>query len=51
MDYLDAPGGGVPPQSYLGWSWSTDNMPSLISDYTGTPQCDGATFKAHLLAQ
>jgi endoglucanase len=51
MDYLDAPGNGVPAQSYLAWSWSTDNMPSLISDYTGTPRCDGATFKAHLLAQ
>jgi len=51
MDYLDAPGNGVPAQSYLAWSWSTDNMPRIISDYTGTPECDGATFKAHLLAQ
>jgi endoglucanase len=51
MDYLDAPGNGVPPQSYLAWSWSTDNMPSIISNYDGTATCDGATYKAHLLAQ
>jgi hypothetical protein len=47
MDYLD---GLNPPQSYLAWSWSTDDKPILISDYAGTPTCDGPTYKAHLLA-
>jgi endoglucanase len=51
MDYLDAPGAGIPAQSYLAWSWSTDNTPHLLTDYTGTPTCDGATYKAHLLAE
>jgi len=51
MDYLDAPGAGIPAQSYLAWSWSTDNTPHVISDYTGTPTCDGATYKMHLMAQ
>jgi len=48
MAYLD---GLSPPQSYLGWSWSTDTTPILISSYTtAAPTCGGATFKAHLLA-
>ena len=51
MDYLDAPGTGIPPQSYLAWSWSTDNTPHLLSDYTGTPTCDGPTYMAHLIAE
>jgi hypothetical protein len=51
MDYLDAPGAGIPAQSYLAWSWSTDNTPHIISDYTGTPTCDGPTYKMHLMAQ
>jgi len=47
MSYLD---GLTPPQSYLAWSWSTDDKPEIISDYAGTPYCDGPTYKAHLLA-
>jgi endoglucanase len=45
--YLD---GLSPPQSYVAWSWSTDDTPTLISNYDGTPGCSGATYKAHLLA-
>jgi len=51
MDFLDNPGSGIPPQSYLAWSWSTDNMPALLSAYPGTATCDGPTYKAHLLTQ
>jgi hypothetical protein len=47
MTYLD---GLTPPQSYLAWSWSTDDQPILISSYDGTPTCGGITYKAHLLA-
>jgi hypothetical protein len=47
MSYLD---GLSPPQSYVGWSWSTDDTPVLISKYDGTPACSGTTYKAHLLA-
>jgi hypothetical protein len=47
MSYLD---GLSPPQSYIGWSWSTDDTPVLISKYDGTPACSGPTYKAHLLA-
>ncbi len=50
MDWLDAPGKNIPAQNYLAWSWNTDSMPLIISDYTGTPSCDGTTYKAHLLA-
>jgi endoglucanase len=51
MDFLDNPGSSIPPQSYLAWSWSTDNMPALLSAYPGTATCDGPTYKAHLLTQ
>jgi hypothetical protein len=47
MTYLD---GLSPPQSYLAWSWSTDDQPILISNYNGTATCGGTTYKAHLLA-
>jgi endoglucanase len=47
MTYLD---GLDPPQSYLAWSWSTDDQPILISNYNGTATCEGTTYKAHLLA-
>jgi hypothetical protein len=47
MTYLD---GLTPPQSYVGWSWSTDDKPVLISNYNGTAACSGTTYKAHLLA-
>jgi endoglucanase len=47
MAYLD---GLNPPQSYVAWSWSTDDQPILISNYDGTATCGGATYKAHLLA-
>ena len=45
--YLD---GLSPPQSYLAWSWSTDDQPIIISNYDGTPTCGGTFYKAHLLA-
>ncbi|HLK91917.1 MAG TPA: cellulase family glycosylhydrolase [Polyangia bacterium] len=47
MSYLD---GLSPPQSYVAWSWSTDDTPVIISNYNGTPVCSGTTYKAHLLA-
>ncbi|HZL20913.1 MAG TPA: cellulase family glycosylhydrolase, partial [Polyangia bacterium] len=47
MAYLD---GLSPPQSYVAWSWSTDDQPILISNYDGTATCGGTTYKAHLLA-
>jgi len=47
MAYLD---GLSPPQSYLAWSWSTDDQPILISAYDGTATCGGTAYKAHLLA-
>ncbi len=47
MSYLD---GLSPPQSYVGWSWSTDDTPVLISNYNGTAVCSGPIYKAHLLA-
>ena len=47
MSYLD---GLNPPQSYVAWSWSTDDTPVLISNYNGTAVCSGPTYKAHLLA-
>jgi hypothetical protein len=52
MDVLDNPGAGLAPQSYLAWSWSTDNMPHLLSSYDPvTVACDGATVQAHIMAQ
>jgi endoglucanase len=52
MDFLDNPGTGIPPQSYLAWSWSTDNSPKLLSSYDPvTPTCDGPYYKTHILAQ
>ena len=47
MSYLD---GLSPPQSYVAWSWSTDDTPVLISNLNGTATCSGTTYKAHLLA-
>jgi endoglucanase len=52
MDVLDNPGAGFAPQSYLAWSWSTDNTPALLSSYEPvTPSCDGPTFMTHLMMQ
>jgi hypothetical protein len=52
MNALDNPGTGLPPQSYLAWSWSTDNMPKLLSSYHPvTPTCDGPTYMTHIMAQ
>jgi hypothetical protein len=52
MVALDNPGTGLPPQSYLAWSWSTDNMPKLLSSYNPvTPTCDGPTIMMHLMAK
>ena len=47
MSYLD---GLSPPQSYVAWSWSTDDTPVIISNLNGTAACSGITYKAHLLA-
>ena len=47
MSYLD---GLSPPQSYVAWSWSTDDTPVIISNLNGTAACAGITYKAHLLA-
>ncbi len=47
MSYLD---GLSPPQSYVAWSWSTDDTPVIISNLDGTAACSGITYKAHLLA-
>jgi len=47
MSFIDAL---TPPQSYLGWAWSTDDQPIMISSYDGTPTCGGIPYKAHLLA-
>ncbi len=49
MDWLDSPGPGIPALSYLGWAWNTNVTPSLVSDYAGTPNCYGATFRSRLL--
>ena len=38
MSYLD---GLYPPQSYVAWSWSTDDTPVLISNYNGTASAAG----------
>jgi hypothetical protein len=52
MDFLDNPGGGVPPQSYVAWSWSTDNSPKLLSSYDPvTAACDGPYYKTHVMGQ
>jgi hypothetical protein len=52
MNILDNPGAGIPPQSYLAWSWSVDNMPALLSSYDPvTPTCDGPTYMTHIQAQ
>jgi endoglucanase len=52
MDFLDNSGNGVPPQSYLAWSWSTDNSPALLSSYDPfTATCDGPYYQAHLKTQ
>lgn len=52
MDFLDNPGNGIPAQSYLAWSWSTDNSPKILSSYDPvTPTCDGPFYKAHILTQ
>jgi endoglucanase len=50
LDWLDAPAQGIPGQSYLAWAWDTDSTPSIIADYTGTPKCNGTTYKSHLAA-
>ena len=47
MSCLD---GLSPPQSYVAWSWSTDDTPVIISNLNGTAACSGITYKAHLLA-
>ena len=47
MSYLD---GLSPPQSYVAWSWSTDDTPVIISNLNGTATCSGIPYKAHLLA-
>lgn len=54
MNFLDAPGRNVSPQSYLAWVWNTDQtIYDLITDYmSGTPTTPyGSVYKSHLLSR
>ena len=52
MSFLDNPGDGLQPQSYLAWVWNTDQTRfDLIEDYNGKPtSAYGKTYMDHLLA-
>ena len=52
MSFLDNPGDGLGPQSYLAWAWNTDQTSfDLIEDYSGKPtSVYGKTFMDHLRA-
>ena len=52
MNFLDTPATGVPGQSYLAWTWNTDQNPfDLITDYTsGNPNgAYGQTYHDHVI--
>jgi endoglucanase len=54
MNFLDAPGKNLRPQSYLAWVWNTDQtVYDLITDYAnGTPTIPyGWAFRNHLAFQ
>jgi len=51
MNFLDAPATNLHPQSYLAWTWNTDQQTyALITDYTnGNPTTPyGWVFKQHV---
>jgi endoglucanase len=51
MNFLDAPAPNLHPQSYLAWTWNTDQQTyALITDYTnGNPTTPyGWVFKQHV---
>lgn len=52
MTFLDSPGKGLHPQSYLAWVWNIDQTKfDLIEDYSGEPTAAyGKTYMDHLLA-
>lgn len=52
MNFLDNPGNGLPPQSYLAWTWNTDQTVfDLITNYSGEPTTPyGLVYKRHLMA-
>ena len=52
MSFLDNPGDGLQPQSYLAWVWNTDQTRfDLIENYNGEPtNAYGKTYMNHLLA-
>lgn len=52
MSFLDNPGDGLGPQSYLAWVWNTDQTSfDLIENYSGKPtSVYGKTYMDHLLA-
>lgn len=52
MSFLDNPGDGLQPQSYLAWVWNTDQTRfDLIENYNGKPTDGyGKTYMDHLLA-
>ncbi len=52
MNFLDQPGEGLQPQSYLAWVWNTDQTKfDLIENYSGKPTTPyGKTYMDHLLA-
>ncbi len=50
MSFLDNPGAGLRPQSYLAWVWNTDQTKfDLIENYSGEPTTSyGKTYMDHL---
>ncbi len=53
MTFLDHPGANLPPQSYLAWSWNTDQTVfDLIASYNGDPTSPyGTQVKQHVLSE
>lgn len=53
MSFLDHPAADLPPQSYLAWTWNTDQTVfDLISSYSGAPTSPyGMEYRQHLLEE
>jgi endoglucanase len=53
MNFLDHPAAGLLPQSYLAWTWNTDQTVfDLISNYSGAPTSPyGVEYRQHLLEE
>lgn len=53
MAFLDHPGSNLPPQSYLAWTWNTDQTVfDLITSYNGAPSVPyGVEFQQHVMAE